>query len=75
MLDPFVDGELSPADDQQVRSHLAECPRCERAVTSLRRFLAAVARVQPVERAPLSLRRRIIRELLDASKKPRDEPT
>jgi anti-sigma factor (TIGR02949 family) len=61
----FLDGELTPAADAAVRSHLADCAHClalhdfEQAYL---RFLAMRLRAQG---APPHVQRRILRELFE----------
>jgi len=60
----YLDGELTPATETAVRTHLAECAHCFALFdfeTAYCRFLQARARAQG---APPDLKRRILDELL-----------
>lgn len=60
----YLDGELTPEREAEVRAHLDRCRAClalSRFENAFLRFLEARARAQ---RAPESLRRRILEQFL-----------
>jgi mycothiol system anti-sigma-R factor len=61
----FLDGELTPEVEQQIRSHLAGCKRCYPEFEHERVFLRFLEKRALIEKAPPSLRRRIFRALVD----------
>lgn len=69
----FLDGELTPEVDEQIRAHLAVCTRCIPAFEHERVFLRFLERRALIVRAPPALRRRIFRALLDEEAARRDD--
>src|SRR5689334_13931773 len=74
MLDPYVDGELSPGHVSDMTAHVLRCPECKESVAfaralkmSLRRTAAPAACA-----APASLRSRVASLLADARRKERE---
>jgi mycothiol system anti-sigma-R factor len=61
----FLDGELSPEVDEQIRHHLQCCQRCFPEFEHERVFLRFLERRAQIEKAPPSLRRRIFEALLN----------
>ena len=59
----LLDGALDAAERAAVEAHLAVCRRCRARVEEDRRFLAALRARDLAERAPASLRRRVLRLL------------
>ena len=59
----YLDRELTPADEQRVREHLAACRPCEGRFDVERAFLKFVEAKCRAKGAPPELRRRILREL------------
>jgi hypothetical protein len=46
-LGPLLLGRISPADEQELRAHLARCPGCARELRELRPVVALLDRVDP----------------------------
>lgn len=65
----FLDGELTEEVERAIRQHLAVCSRCEPKFAHERVFLELIAQRTRLESAPPELRRRILRELIDAAKR------
>jgi hypothetical protein len=51
-LSAFVDGDLSPAESQAMRVHLADCPRCTVSLAELRAMLTAARAFERPEPPP-----------------------
>ena len=49
LLDPFIDGELSPEEEAEVRAHLKECPACLQYVEDALAIRDAFPTVEEVE--------------------------
>jgi mycothiol system anti-sigma-R factor len=60
----YLDGELSPADDEAVRKHLEVCGRCYPRYNFQRAYLEYARRIRDREHAPTELRRRLFQNLL-----------
>jgi anti-sigma factor (TIGR02949 family) len=60
----FLDGELTPEVDAQIRVHLAACRRCYPHFEHERVFLRFLERRAQIEKAPPALRRRIFQALM-----------
>lgn len=58
LLSPYVDGELAPAQDRTVTTHVADCPDCAEELRALQTLVTAAAHVDTVE-PPADLRARI----------------
>ncbi len=61
----FLDGELTPEVNEQIRSHLAECRGCFPRFEHERVFLRFLEKRAVIEQAPPSLRRRILSALMN----------
>ncbi len=61
----FLDGELTPEVDEQIRRHLQVCARCHPAFEYERVFLRFLEQRCVIERASPELRRRIMDALLE----------
>lgn len=61
----FLDGELTPQVEEQIRSHLVVCKRCYPEFEHERVFLRFLEKRAQIEKAPPSLRKRIFRALMD----------
>lgn len=64
-LYPYLDRELTPEAEREIKQHLASCPPCDDQFdfeTLFLRFVRARCRAQG---APPELRQRILRELFD----------
>lgn len=68
----YLDGELTEDVARAIQQHLAVCSRCEPRFEHERVFLQFISQRTQLEGAPPELRRRILRELMDAAKR-RDE--
>jgi anti-sigma factor (TIGR02949 family) len=70
----FLDGELTPDVNEKIREHLAACQRCCPEFEHERVFLRFLERRAQIEKAPPSLRRRIVQALLtEGGRTARDE--
>ena len=61
----FLDRELTPEDERQVRAHLADCQPCGEHFDVEDAFLRFVRARCRAKGAPPDLRRRILDEILD----------
>jgi anti-sigma factor (TIGR02949 family) len=61
----FLDGELTPDVDEQIRTHLAECRGCFPHFEYERVFLRFMEKRAVIERAPPTLRRKILTALMN----------
>ncbi|HET7585139.1 MAG TPA: mycothiol system anti-sigma-R factor [Gemmatimonadaceae bacterium] len=61
----FLDGELTPEVDEQIRRHLEVCARCHPAFEYERVFLRFLEQRCVIEKAPPELRRRLLDALLE----------
>ena len=61
----FLDGELTPKVEEQIRAHLVVCKRCYPEFEHERVFLRFLEKRAQIEKAPPSLRKRIFQALLD----------
>ena len=61
----FLDGELTPDVDEQIRAHLAECRGCFPHFEYERVFLRFMEKRVAIEKAPPSLRRKILAALIE----------
>ena len=59
----FLDGELEPRDEEEVRRHLEVCRRCYPQYDFQRAYFALLRRVRDREGAPGELRRSLVRRL------------
>lgn len=68
----FLDGELTPAAEEGIRTHLAVCRHCYPNFRHEEVFLRFIEQRARIEKAPPELRRRIMQLLLDeeASREP-----
>ena len=55
----WMDGELAPTAEVELRDHLAACPACARLVTTELRFLGLLRARVRIARAPAALRDRV----------------
>jgi anti-sigma factor RsiW len=67
LLEPFVDGELDPIRQADVREHLAGCAACTALHQELQKLSEDLRRQAPYFRAPTGLRDRIRKSLRPAS--------
>jgi len=61
----YLDRELTPEVEREIRSHLAECPPCGEQHDFEALFLKFLHARVSAQGAPLALRRRILDQLLD----------
>lgn len=61
----FLDGELTPDVNEQIRVHLAECQGCFPHFEYERVFLRFMEKRAVIERAPPTLRRKILKALMN----------
>ncbi len=61
----FLDRELTPDVERQVREHLRECPPCGECADFEQAFLKFIEARCRARSAPPELKRRILRELFD----------
>jgi mycothiol system anti-sigma-R factor len=61
----FLDGELTSDVDAKIRDHLSWCTKCYPHFRHEEVFLRFLERRAQIEKAPPSLRRRIMKQLLD----------
>ena len=61
----FLDGELTPDVDKQIRAHLAECRGCFPPFEYERVLLRFMEKRVAIEKAPPSLRRKILAALMN----------
>jgi mycothiol system anti-sigma-R factor len=65
----YLDGEFAPQEREQFESHLGECPGCQQQVQEAAAFRSMLRlRVKQGARAPLHLRTRISRSLVQAQR-------
>ena len=69
----FLDGELTPDVDEQIRAHLAICQHCFPHFEHERVFLRFIEKRALIVRAPPALRRRILQQLLEEEVARRDK--
>jgi anti-sigma factor (TIGR02949 family) len=62
----YLDRELTPDDERQVREHLTACSPCGDRFDVEQAFLQFIEARCRAQGAPPELRRRILRDLLDA---------
>jgi anti-sigma factor (TIGR02949 family) len=62
----YLDGELSPAEERAVRTHIAICTRCYPRMAFDKAFLGAIAATRRAEHASPALRARVISALRSA---------
>ena len=65
----FLDGELNEDVEKTIEQHLAACARCEPKFAHERVFLQFIAKRAHLEQAPPELRKRLLRELMDADRR------
>lgn len=58
-LDAYVDSELGPAEQADLRRHIASCAECGPEAAALERLRAGIREAAPVYRAPAALRSQI----------------
>lgn len=61
-LSHYLDGELSPDEVEQLRTHLSECDRCSTALAAYRELDDDLAHLQP-DRPPRDLRRSLYQQI------------
>lgn len=61
----FLDGELTPAVEEGIRTHLAVCRKCYPSFRHEEVFLRFLEQRTRIEEAPPDLRRHIMKMLLD----------
>jgi len=71
MVDAYLDGELSAADNAQFEAALEACPECRRRLEA-GRAMGGLLRELPIEPAPDLLKARIERELRTIAGRPRE---
>ena len=64
-LYPYLDRELTPDVEREIRQHLAGCPPCDDQFDFETLFLKFVRARCRAQGAPPELRQRILRELFD----------
>jgi mycothiol system anti-sigma-R factor len=64
-LYPFLDRELTPEVEQEIKQHLEGCPPCDDQYDFEELFLKFVRARCQSQGAPQALRQRILRELFD----------
>ena len=65
-LSAWLDGELTAAEQEEIRVHLETCARCRSDLEALRRTIGAVAGL-PGESAPTDLRARVMKDIATES--------
>jgi mycothiol system anti-sigma-R factor len=61
----YLDKELTPELEREIRAHIADCPPCGEQFDFEAVFLKFIRARCRGEGAPLELRRRLLRELFD----------
>ncbi|HYT03973.1 MAG TPA: mycothiol system anti-sigma-R factor [Gemmatimonadales bacterium] len=61
----YLDRELTPQLEQEIRQHLVECPPCGEHFDFEKLFLAFLRARCRAQGAPTELKQRILRELFD----------
>ncbi|PYP45468.1 MAG: mycothiol system anti-sigma-R factor [Gemmatimonadetes bacterium] len=61
----YLDRELTPAVEQEIRQHIADCPPCGEEFDFEKLFLGFLKARCRAQGAPADLKRRILDELLD----------
>jgi anti-sigma factor (TIGR02949 family) len=61
----YLDRELTPAVEQEIRHHIADCPPCGEEFDFEKLFLGFLRARCRAQGAPPDLKRRILDELLD----------
>lgn len=69
----YLDGELNEDVEKAIEQHLAACARCEPKFAHERVFLQFIAKRAHLEQAPPELRKRLLRELMDAERRRSNE--
>lgn len=64
-LYPYLDKELTPDVEREVRAHLEECPPCHEQFDFESFFLQFLRAKARAKNAPPELKQRILRELFD----------
>lgn len=72
-LTDFIEGELPPDVEDQVRAHLAECEECARELSQLRAVVSAIHALPEVA-PPAELRQRLRRIPTTAAREPERRP-
>ena len=65
----FLDGELNEDVERAIQQHLAACARCEPKFAHERVFLQFIAERAHLEHARPELRKRLLRELMEAERR------
>ncbi|OLD93754.1 MAG: mycothiol system anti-sigma-R factor [Gemmatimonadetes bacterium] len=61
----YLDRELTPQVEREIRAHIADCPPCGEHFDFERVFLTFLRARSRAQGAPPDLKRRILRELFD----------
>lgn len=61
----FLDGELGPEEETQVKKHLDVCNRCYPQYDFQRAYFEYARRIRDRDHAPSSLRRRLFQKILE----------
>src|SRR5260370_27307500 len=69
-LSAFVDGELDPREELELRRHIERCDRCRSIVETLLATKAAVASTAEVRPVPHSLRERVSELVTERPRRP-----
>ncbi len=73
LLQPYVDSELAPAEQERVAAHLEDCRPCRSAVSE-QQWVRATLRAVEREVAPAALRSRILAELAQVEREVQPGP-
>src|SRR5262245_63555662 len=73
-LGAFVLGALAPAEEAEVRAHLAECDECAAEARALRPVVDALAWSVATVDPPAAVRERILRSIAAPSARPAQAP-
>jgi mycothiol system anti-sigma-R factor len=70
LITGYIDGELNAEQKQETKAHLADCPECESAYLSELRVKKTIKQRLPIYEAPITLQRRIRRQIASSESKP-----
>ncbi|MCG8605651.1 zf-HC2 domain-containing protein [bacterium] len=66
----YIDGELNASQRQEIKTHLADCSECKGAYLSELRVKKTIKERLPIYEAPVTLQRRIRRQIANSESKP-----
>ena len=70
LITGYVDGELGESDKRNVKAHLADCPNCKQDYLDELKIKRTVKERLPIYETPVSLQRRIRRQIARSEAKP-----